>query len=186
MAEAAPMTNPPPAADARIRSNRAMGLGLAAAVLILDQIVKWIVVHPLHLEERSLGGEGIVLTPFFRFLFTANHGVSMGFLTADSHVMRWILVALTAAISAFVLAWLWREKRRDDALALALVLGGALGNILDRVRLGYVVDFADLHFGDVHPFLVFNVGDAAITIGVLLLLVRALLTRDRKTPSEDK
>jgi signal peptidase II len=171
-------------AEDRLRANRTFGLALAAAVLILDQLVKWLVVHPLRLEERS--GDGLVVAPFFRLVFTANHGVSMGFLTADSQAMRWLLVALTAAISAFVLWWLWREKRRDDSLALALVLGGALGNILDRVRLGYVVDFADLHFGDIHPFLVFNVGDAAITIGVLLLLVRALLTRDRKTPSEDK
>jgi signal peptidase II len=83
------------------------------------------------------------------------------------------------------LVWLWREKRRDDAIALGFVLGGALGNILDRIRLGYVLDFADLHFGDIHPFLVFNVADAAITVGVLLLLVRALLTRDRKAPREE-
>jgi signal peptidase II len=169
-----------------VRANRTLGLLVALCVLFLDQIVKWAVLNPLHLVERSIGGDGIPILPFFRFIFTANHGVSMGFLTADSQAMRWLLVALTAAISAFVLAWLWREKRRDDSVALALVLGGALGNILDRVRLGYVVDFADLHFGDVHPFLVFNVGDAAITIGVLLLLVRALLTGDRKTPSEDK
>ena len=87
---------------------------------------------------------------------------------------------MTAAIATFVAVWLWREKRRDDTIALALVLGGALGNILDRSRLGYVVDFADLHFGEWRPFLVFNVGDAAITIGVLLLLVRALLMRESK------
>src|SRR4051794_24303533 len=186
MAEAVTAKKDAAGAD-RVRANRTLGLAIAAAVLILDQVVKWIVVHPLQLEARSaFPGDGIAFAPFFRFVFTANHGVSMGFLTADSQAMRWILVALTAAISAFVFAWLWREKRRDDTLALALVLGGALGNILDRVRLGYVVDFADLHFGDIHPFLVFNVGDAAITIGVLLLLVRALLTRDRKTPSEDK
>jgi signal peptidase II len=173
--------------DGDVRRNRTIGLAVAGAVLVLDQVVKWVVVHPLRLEARSgFPEDGIHIAPFFRFIFTANHGVSMGFLTADSQAMRWILVLVTAGISAFVLAWMWREKRRDDALALALVLGGALGNILDRVRLGYVVDFADLHFGDIHPFLVFNVGDAAITIGVLLLLVRALLTRDRKTPSEDK
>ncbi|MDP9415584.1 MAG: signal peptidase II, partial [Pseudomonadota bacterium] len=70
------------------------------------------------------------------------------------------------------------------AIALAFVLGGALGNIVDRIRFGYVVDFADLHFGDWRPFLIFNVADAAITIGVLLLLVRALLTRDRKPRKE--
>ncbi len=65
------------------------------------------------------------------------------------------------------------------------MLGGALGNILDRIRLGYVIDYADLHFGDIHPFLVFNVADAAITVGVLLLLVRALLTREPKPPREE-
>jgi len=64
------------------------------------------------------------------------------------------------------------------------VLGGALGNIIDRVRFGYVVDFADLHFGEWRPFLVFNVADAAITIGVLVLLARALLVRDRPAPVE--
>jgi signal peptidase II len=81
--------------------------------------------------------------------------------------------------------WLWREQRRDDAIALSFVLGGALGNIVDRIRFGYVVDFADLHFGEWRPFLIFNVGDAAITIGVLLLLFRALLTRDRKAPRKE-
>ena len=68
---------------------------------------------------------------------------------------------------------------------MALILGGALGNIVDRVRYGYVVDFADLHFGEWRPFLVFNVGDAAITIGVLLLLVRALLMREGKAKKKE-
>ncbi|MCE3590604.1 signal peptidase II, partial [Escherichia coli] len=67
-----------------------------------------------------------------------------------------------------------------DQIALGAILGGALGNIVDRVRLGYVVDFADLHFGEWRPFLVFNVADAAITLGVLVLLVRALLMRDKR------
>ena len=64
-----------------------------------------------------------------------------------------------------------------DQIALGMVLGGALGNILDRTRFGYVVDFADLHFGDFRPFFVFNVGDAAISIGVVILLLRAFVTR---------
>ena len=89
------------------------------------------------------------------------------------------------AESHLVAVWLWREKRRDDSFALGLILGGALGNILDRSRFGYVVDFADLHFGEWRPFLVFNVGDAAITIGVLLLLVRALLMRDGRPSKQE-
>jgi signal peptidase II len=170
-----------PAAEQRLRRNRIVGLAIALAIFLFDQATKYVVTNLLQLPQR----QSIELLPFFKLEWVRNYGVSMGYLTADSEMSRWLLVALTAAISLFVAAWLWREKRRDDSMALAFVLGGALGNILDRIRLGYVVDFADLHFGDIHPFLVFNVGDAAITIGVLLLLVRALLTRERKAPQED-
>ncbi|HYJ82190.1 MAG TPA: signal peptidase II [Allosphingosinicella sp.] len=166
----------------RIRKNRRIGLAVAALIFVVDQAVKWVVTYPLQLPHR----QEIELLPFFTLKWLKNYGVSMGLLNAESDLGRWLLVALTVAIAAFVTFWMWREKRRDDAVALSLVLGGALGNILDRVRLGYVVDYADLHIGDVHPFLVFNVGDAAITIGVLLLLVRALLTRERKVPEGEK
>ena len=94
-----------------------------------------------------------------------------------------MLVALTSAIAIGVAVWIGREKNRIDQVALGMVLGGALGNILDRVRHGYVVDFADLHFGTFRPFLVFNVGDAAISIAVLILLLRAFLTR-KERPEE--
>jgi signal peptidase II len=122
----------------------------------------------------------IALLPFFNLTWTENYGVSLGLLTAQSVEMRYLLIALTSAIALVVFVWMMREKHRLELFALALVLGGALGNILDRVRFGHVVDFADLHFGAWRPFLVFNVGDAAITIGVLLLLVRALLMRGDK------
>jgi signal peptidase II len=166
------------------RANRSIGLGIAFLILLVDQAVKWVVTYVVQLRLRD--DAAMELTSFFQLRWTENRGVSMGFLTAGSETERWLLVGLTAAISVFVVVWLWREKRRDDVIALGLVLGGALGNIVDRVRLGYVLDYADLHFGDVHPFLVFNVGDAAITIGVLLLLLRALLTRDPKPPREEK
>jgi signal peptidase II len=179
MAEAAEIVYVP---AGRVRNNRLLGFAAAGSILVLDQLVKWAVTYVFQLRERI----EINLLPFFRLSWTENRGVSMGFLTTDSALERWLLVGLTAAIAAFVGAWLWREKRRDDIVALGLVLGGALGNILDRVRLGYVVDFADLHFGDIHPFLVFNVADAAITIGVLLLVLRALLTRDRKPALKDE
>jgi len=184
MAEASvePEKAPASTVDERVRKNRILGLSVAAAVFLVDQAVKWVVTYVLQMPQRQTAD----LLPFFRLSWEENRGVSMSLLTAGSETERWLLVAMTGAISLFVFAWLWREKRRDDAVALAFVLGGALGNIVDRVRLGYVVDYADLHFGDVHPFLIFNVGDAAITIGVLLLLVRALMTRDRKAPEEDK
>jgi signal peptidase II len=163
------------------RTHRGLGFTIAGFVFFLDQLTKWIVTYPLELQTRR----EILLVEFFDLRWVENRGVSMGFLTADTALGRWLLVALTAAISLAVVVWLWREQRRDDAIALAFVLGGALGNIVDRVRYGYVVDFADLHFGEWRPFLIFNVGDAAITIGVLLLLFRALLTRDRKAPRKE-
>ena len=88
-------------------------------------------------------------------------------------------------IAAAISLWICREKARPEVAALGLVLGGAAGNITDRARLGYVADFLDLHIGNWHPFLVFNVADAAITIGVLLLVARALLVREPKAPAEN-
>jgi signal peptidase II len=156
--------------------HRTLALSIAAIVFAFDQLTKYIVTETLQLQRRG----SMELLSFFDLRWVENRGVSMGFLTASSDFARWALVLFTAAIAGGVVYWIWNEKRRDDAAALALVLGGAVGNILDRMRFGYVVDFADLHFGAWRPFLIFNVADAAITIGVLLLLVRALLTRDTK------
>ena len=152
------------------------GLGLAVAiiVLILDQLAKWFVTHPLGLNQI---GDQLVLLPIFNFTYTQNEGISLGLLNATNPVGRWMLVLVTTAIAVGVGVWIGREKSRIDQAALGMVLGGALGNILDRVRFGYVVDFADLHFGTFRPFLVFNVGDAAISIAVVILLLRAFLTR---------
>jgi signal peptidase II len=164
--------------DLKLRRNRSVAFVVVLLIFLFDQATKWVVTYPLSLREQP--DQLIHLTSFFNLRWVENTGVSLGLLSAGSEAGRWLLVALTAAIAAFVAVWLWREPRRDDSTALAMILGGALGNILDRTRLGYVVDFADLHFGEWRPFLVFNVGDAAITIGVLLLLVRALLMRDGK------
>jgi len=158
------------------RAVRLWGFATAGAVFVLDQAIKLAVTGPLQLDYNGAVRE---ILPIFNLRFVANIGVSLGLLQANSETSRWLLVALTAAIAAGVTVWMLREKYRADVIALGMVLGGALGNILDRVRLGYVVDYADLHFGDWRPFLVFNLGDAAITIGVLILLGRALLARDK-------
>jgi len=158
-----------------VKHARASGITVAVVVFALDQLVKWVVAGPLHL--KTLGQ--IEFFPIFNLTWVENFGVSLGLLTADSATGRWLLTGLTALIATVVAIWLWREKNRQDVTGLGLVLGGALGNILDRVRFGYVVDFADLHFGAFRPFLVFNIADAAITVGVLILLFRALLARDK-------
>ena len=97
--------------------------------------------------------------------------------------MRWVLVVLTSLIAIGVGWWITREEKKGDQIALGMVFGGALGNILDRVRHGYVVDFADLHFGEFRPFFIFNVADAAISIGVVILLLRAFLVKE--SPKEN-
>lgn len=154
-----------------------IGLAFAALLFVVDQLIKWAVTGPLGL---TMEGDVREIAPVFAIRLVYNRGVSLGLLHADSNLTRWGLVALTGAIAVGVLVWMWRERNRVDQVALGAVLGGAAGNILDRVRLGYVVDYADLHFGEWRPFLVFNMADAAITLGVLVLLVRALLTREPK------
>jgi signal peptidase II len=154
---------------------RLQGLMLASFLFIADQAVKFVMIGPLALESRRQ----IHIVSFFDLTWAENRGVSMGFLEASSDAQRWLLVALTALIAGVVGVWMWREKLRGDVLALSMVLGGALGNIVDRVRYGYVVDYADLHFGNFRPFWIFNLADACITIGVLILLARAFLLRDK-------
>lgn len=156
--------------------NRTIGFALAALIFVADQAMKAFVVEGLGLSYPGAAKE---ILPFFDLRFVANIGVSLGLLPAETATMRWLLVGLTGVIAAGVAWWMVREKSRNDMFALALVLGGALGNIVDRVRFGYVVDYADLHFGEWRPFLVFNVADAAITIGVVILLIRALFVRDK-------
>ena len=160
-------------------SKRTLAYGLALLIVVADQLTKWIVTVPLQLQAKAQ----IILLPIFNLTWVENHGISLGLFTANSDTQRWLLVAMTAVIAIGVAYWISREEKRGDQLALALVLGGAIGNIADRSRLGYVVDFADLHFGAVRPFLVFNVADAAISIGVAILLLRAFLLRDGSNKS---
>ena len=153
---------------------RAFGFAVALVVFVADQLSKWIVAGPLDLQIVRQ----ITILPIFDLTWTENYGISLGLFNAHTATGQWVLVAVTSAIAIGVAWWLGREKQRGDQAALGMVLGGALGNILDRLRFGYVVDFADLHIGGYRPFLVFNVADAAISIGVVILLLRAFLQRN--------
>src|SRR5690349_14576418 len=154
--------------------DRRLGIIIALIVFALDQLAKWSVTGPLGVDHV---GAQLYLLPIFQFTYTENNGISLGLFNATTEVGRWMLVALTSAIALGVAFWMGREKNRIDEVALGMVLGGALGNILDRTLHGYVVDFADLHFGEFRPFLIFNVGDAAISIGVVILLLHAFVSR---------
>ncbi len=167
--------------NALFTRNRLIGLGIAAFIFASDQFVKWLVIGPLELRQRF----NIELLPFFDLTYVENRGVSLGLFEATSAEMRWILVGVTALIAIVVAVWMMRERLLGDIVGLSLILGGALGNIVDRTKLGYVIDYADLHIGDFRPFLVFNVADAAITIGVVIILVRSFFVSDNAREAED-
>jgi signal peptidase II len=177
--------------NARVRfelwTRRAFGYGLAVLVFAIDRGVKALLLGPVALDRV----EAIPILPIFALRFTRNPGVSLGLFTASSDAMRLILIGVTSAIALGVAIWLMIERRRVDVIGLALVLGGALGNIYDRVVYGFVIDYADLHIGQWRPFLIFNLADTAITFGVLILLARSLLSGEKpgndraKTPTEN-
>jgi signal peptidase II len=156
--------------------NRLIGLALAAVVAAIDQAVKMYVIGPLALREVG----HIPLLPFFDLTYTENKGISLGMFQATDMETRWLLVGLTALIALVVLVWMLRERRLADIAGLGLILGGAIGNIRDRYDLGYVIDYADFHIGTFRPFLIFNIADAAITVGVVIILARSLLVRDKE------
>lgn len=148
------------------------GLILAAIVFAADQISKWVVLGPMQFSPPGClqGGYGcrfIELTPFFDLQMVWNRGVSFGLLRADQDLARWALVALSFVISGVFVWWLRGAERKLTAVALGLVIGGALGNVIDRIRFGAVADFLDFN-GLWFPW-VFNVADAAITVGAILL-----------------
>ncbi|RZK03170.1 MAG: signal peptidase II [Novosphingobium sp.] len=165
-----------------VTKRRVIALIVAALVFGVDQWVKM-----LMLGEFALPDVGqIYVLPFFNLTWTENYGVSLGMLTAQSVEMRYLLVALTSLISLVVLVWMMREKAWPELLGLAFVLGGAIGNIRDRFTRGYVIDYADFHIDGFRPFLIFNIADAAITIGVLIILARSLFSREKPKPETEQ
>lgn len=148
-------------------------LGLAVAVLILvaDQLSK---IYFLDLMQQNPAG--IPVLPFFNLVLVWNTGVSFGLFQEDSASRSWTLIAVSLAVMIWLLVWLWRAEQRLVIVALGAILGGATGNIIDRLRFGAVFDFLDFHaFGWHWP--AFNVADSAIVIGVGLLLLDGFLPR---------
>ncbi|RMD63608.1 MAG: signal peptidase II, partial [Alphaproteobacteria bacterium] len=139
----------------------------------LDQAAKWAVVEHLMRPPRV-----IPLTPFFNLVLTHNTGISFGLFQGGS-ANAWVLTGFALAVVGGLMVWLWRQPEPLIAWAIGLVIGGALGNVVDRVRLGAVVDFLDLHIGDWH-WPAFNFADTAITVGVGLLLLDGLFETSRR------
>jgi signal peptidase II len=152
--------------------NLGRGLGLAALVVVLDQLTKLWVVEAL--QQRA--GRFIEIADFFQIVLVWNRGVSFGMFNNDASLNGVIFSLVAAAIVVALLIWLWRAADALIVLATGLVIGGAVGNVADRLRLGAVVDFLDFHLGGWH-WPAFNVADAAICVGVGLMVIDGLLTR---------
>jgi signal peptidase II len=152
------------------RMSRPGAFAYVAAVLVIvaDQASKAWVLGPFDLPDRG----PVPVLPILRLTMVWNRGVSFGLLGGHGDLGRWALVAFEAIVAIALAVWAWRAERPILGLALGLVIGGAVGNVIDRARFGAVVDFIDvtaLHF----PW-VFNVADSAINIGVALLIWDAL------------
>jgi len=151
------------------------GLLVAAVTLIADQAAKYLVLA----SSRLAAGERIAVAPFFDLVLAMNKGISYGLFQQDGVLGRWLLVAVNLGAVALFAFWLTKVNSRFLALAIGFLIGGALGNAIDRALYGAVVDFALLHWG-AWSWYVFNIADAAIVAGVIGLLYDALVFRATK------
>lgn len=155
---------------------------LAIGVILVDQASKYWILDVLRLQL----GDSVHVGGPFSLTMVQNQGVSFGLLWADHGFARWGLAAFSIGVSLMLAGWVRKAERPLMAVSLALIMGGAVGNVIDRVRFGWVADFLD--FSPLHFPWVFNVADAAITTGILLLLLD-MLRSERRTaaakPSED-
>ena len=139
-----------------------LALIIGLVILVTDQITKWLVlVHVAPIWP-------IKITEFFNLVLVWNTGVSFGMFNDGGDLGRWLLIGLALIISGMVARWLYAEQSRFMGFAYVIIIAGAIGNVIDRIRFGAVVDFLDVHVGGYH-WPAFNVADSAIVIGALLI-----------------
>jgi len=154
---------------------RWIGVGLAVLALIVDQVTKWWVINEMMNPPRV-----IPVTPFFNLVMGWNRGISFGLMNRESAFNAWVLPLVAVVIVVILSVWLWRNERTIVAIAIGLVIGGALGNVVDRLRYGAVADFLDFHAAGIHGP-AFNVADTSITVGAAMLVLESLFAR-RESP----
>lgn len=161
------------------RAATQLALGLAAVVLLLDQISKWVILALVMQPPRA-----IEVTGFFNLVLAYNTGVSFGLLGGEAAWKPWVLSLLALIIVAGLFYWLRRQPEGRLAVAVGLVAGGALGNVIDRMHQPGVVDFLDFHLGGWH-WPAFNVADSGISIGVVILVLDGLFWDRRRSKTTD-
>jgi signal peptidase II len=150
-------------------------LGLSLLVIVLDQITKYAITRSMRF------GQSVEITPFFDLVLVYNPGAAFSFLAHHDGWQRWLFTVLAIAVSGWLAVLLRRHcAERLLPLALALIIGGALGNVIDRMLLGAVIDFLYFHW-DRHGFPAFNVADSAISVGVALMLWQQFSTGARES-----
>ena len=149
-------------------------LGLSALVIVLDQISK------LGISSHFVYGESLHVTGIFNLVLAHNKGAAFSMLNDAGGWQRWMF-SIIAVVAAVWITWLLRRHPQQKlfCFALALILGGALGNLIDRISYGYVVDFLDFYWGN-HHFPAFNIADSAITCGAALLLLDSFINKPEK------
>ena len=150
---------------------------VAAVIVIADQVTKWAIVEWLPLYDR------VPINGFINLTHQKNEGAAFSFLANAGGWQRWFFVVLATTVSAVIAVWIWRIRKQGQAIlscGLAFVLGGAIGNLIDRVLLGHVTDFIQVWFGN-WAFPSFNVADAGISVGAALLIIDALFFSGRDT-----
>lgn len=145
-----------------------LGITLALATLALDQASKWWILYEVMQPPRA-----IEVTSFFNLVLAWNRGVSFGMFSSASTYGPLLLTGLALAIVLALGVWLYKAETRVSALALGLIIGGAIGNVVDRVQFGAVVDFLDFHLMGYH-WPAFNVADAGICVGAVMLILESL------------
>lgn len=152
-------------------------LALSLLAVVLDQVSKWAIDSSMQLYQS------IPLVPYFNLTYLRNTGAAFSFLSEAGGWQRWFFAGLAIVISAVIGVWLARLKEHETvlAVALSLVLGGAIGNLIDRLAYGYVIDFLDVYYQTWH-WPAFNIADSAITLGVILMLLESFGLVGSKQP----
>ncbi len=164
-----------------IRRPLHLGLIIALSALVVDRISKWWIMDVLELPKIQM----VQIMPLFNLQWVENRGVSFGMLSADGDVGRWALVIVTSLIVFGLGIWLKSVQTRLLGIAIGLVIGGAVGNIYDRITFGYVADFLQFYVGD-WSFAVFNVADSCITVGAALLIWDSFFGPKPESPSQSQ
>ena len=168
MPSTASVSRPNSAGGARVRPDPRSALAIAAVILLADQLTKWLLLELVMQPPRV-----VELTGFLNLVLVRNTGVSFGLFGGGGAWMIWVFSALATAIVVGLLVWLRRQTGQLPEIAVGLICGGAIGNVVDRLHRGAVVDFVDVHAGGWH-WPAFNVADSAISVGVALLIVHSL------------